>query len=150
MAEVILDRPGILAVIGELVADGVAQHECTLNGKPASTPARSTSLAKPDVCHRAAPAMKWRRCRWRGGRERPRAVIPHRFVGASSLLHFAQRDPGVEGAVMNPRRSTGPGQQALSLRTPYQIKAPWVVSRFQIRWDCRVSRLSRVGSRRHR
>ena len=48
--EVRLQRAGIVAVVGELVTAGMAEHvRMGFEGRPASAPARSTSLAKPAV-----------------------------------------------------------------------------------------------------
>ena len=45
-----LQRPGILAVVRELVAARVAQHvRGALKASPTASPARSTSLVKPDA-----------------------------------------------------------------------------------------------------
>jgi hypothetical protein len=69
-------------------------------------------------CHRDAPTMKWRRCRWRDGRG---AIIrAWWFVGrhARSLLHFAQRDPGVEGGGdESAAQHVGPGTLHAALET---------------------------------
>ena len=58
MPEVGLQASGVVAVIGELVAAGVAQHvgmdgELTL----AATPARATILAKPAVVNGASRSL---------------------------------------------------------------------------------------------